>query len=587
MLAVAVMVGTATTGLAGSAGRSGATPAPTTATSAGWTPLTAPLLAADQNGAYEGLSCASDGSCMAVDGSGRTALYRDGQWSVSPAVIPGVANAIDSPLPTVENLGCASASVCVAVGSSGEAWLWDGQSWRAAPGPTADGDVRVSCPVMQPAQPVCLVALGNTLARYSGADSWGVLGPIEAAPQPGPALFAFACATSTSCLVIDPLQGSSLWDGQSWSAMAPIAGLSAQSAGAVNVSCAPTGTCLAEGNSTASWRFQPGAGWSAPTPVSGNVGGLYVGLDCVSDQLCLRELNGDAGSSIDELQVAGNGRATEAPISPAPPEANSDAAISCAAVCAVLTADGRLATWRPPVAVTSVTPGSGSAAGAVAYRHAGLPLPPPLTVTGEGFRFVDQVMFGTSAGTDVDVVSDSKLRVQPPPGATGVTDVRVVGPPGLSPPTPADHYTYRPAGTGLRLRPPASIKGAIDGPTTIHASLDVSGDPIAKAELSWAASGLVNEAAEVGPLGPGLHPLSVVAGPVAYATIPHTPHLGRRATLCVQSDSVAAPPACTTAAMDISRHGSGWPWWGIALIAAGALAVLVVGTTAVVRLRRL
>jgi hypothetical protein len=64
-----------------------------------------------------------------------------------------------------------------------------------------------------------------------------------------------------------------------------------------------------------------------------------------------------------------------------------------------------------------------------------------LTIAGAHLTESTAVLFGSTAGTGISVVSNSRISVQIPPG-TGTVDVTVVGPGGTSATTGADQYTY-------------------------------------------------------------------------------------------------------------------------------------------------
>ena len=81
--------------------------------------------------------------------------------------------------------------------------------------------------------------------------------------------------------------------------------------------------------------------------------------------------------------------------------------------------------------VTGVSPPSGPLGGRT-----------PVTVTGSGFTGATSVSFGTSPGSNLNVVSDAELTVDSPPGS-GTVDVTVTTPEGTSPVVPADQFHYR------------------------------------------------------------------------------------------------------------------------------------------------
>ena len=80
--------------------------------------------------------------------------------------------------------------------------------------------------------------------------------------------------------------------------------------------------------------------------------------------------------------------------------------------------------------VTGLSPTSGPAAGGTL-----------VTITGTGFTGATAVDFGTTAATNLTVVSDTSVTADSPAG-TGTVDVTVITPAGTSPTSPADQFTY-------------------------------------------------------------------------------------------------------------------------------------------------
>ncbi|MFI6977374.1 IPT/TIG domain-containing protein [Embleya sp. NPDC050154] len=95
-----------------------------------------------------------------------------------------------------------------------------------------------------------------------------------------------------------------------------------------------------------------------------------------------------------------------------------------------------------PRTVTSVTPGSGPAAGGTA-----------VTVTGTGFTGTTAVAFGATPAPSYTVVDDTTITATAPPGTPGTVDVTVTGPGGTSATTPADRFTYLAAPTVTSISP--------------------------------------------------------------------------------------------------------------------------------------
>jgi hypothetical protein len=83
----------------------------------------------------------------------------------------------------------------------------------------------------------------------------------------------------------------------------------------------------------------------------------------------------------------------------------------------------------PPVSVSEVSPASGPAVGGTV-----------VTITGESLDGVTAVNFGGTAGTNLEVVSDTEVNVTTPAGVAGAVDVEVVDDSGSA--TETGGYTY-------------------------------------------------------------------------------------------------------------------------------------------------
>ena len=75
-----------------------------------------------------------------------------------------------------------------------------------------------------------------------------------------------------------------------------------------------------------------------------------------------------------------------------------------------------------------------------------------VTITGTGFTGATAVDFGTTAATNVTVVSDTTITADSPAG-TGTVDVTVTTPGGTSATSPADQFTYATAPTVTGMSP--------------------------------------------------------------------------------------------------------------------------------------
>ena len=95
----------------------------------------------------------------------------------------------------------------------------------------------------------------------------------------------------------------------------------------------------------------------------------------------------------------------------------------------VLLTQGTAAAPAPPI-LTGINPNTGPAAGGTV-----------VTITGTGFTGATAVDFGTTAATDVTVVSDTTITADSPAG-TGTVHVTVLTPGGTSATSTADQFTY-------------------------------------------------------------------------------------------------------------------------------------------------
>lgn len=110
-------------------------------------------------------------------------------------------------------------------------------------------------------------------------------------------------------------------------------------------------------------------------------------------------------------------------------------------------------TYYAPVAVTSVSPSTGSTAGGTT-----------VTVLGSGFTGTTSVTFGGTPGTSVVVVNDGRLTVVSPAHPLGTVDIRVTNPRDTSPVTAADEFSYVTPPTIDTLTPNS---GSVVGGTTV------------------------------------------------------------------------------------------------------------------------
>jgi IPT/TIG domain len=75
-----------------------------------------------------------------------------------------------------------------------------------------------------------------------------------------------------------------------------------------------------------------------------------------------------------------------------------------------------------------------------------------VTIGGTGFTGASAVQFGATSATSFKVNSDTSITATAPSGS-GTVDVRVTTPVGLTPATPADHFTYATRPTVTEIKP--------------------------------------------------------------------------------------------------------------------------------------
>ena len=174
--------------------------------------------------------------------------------------------------------------------------------------------------------------------------------------------------------------------------------------------------------------------------------------------------------------------------------------------------------------VTGITPAAAPLAGGTT-----------VTITGTSFTGATAVMFGTTPGTNLTVVSATKITVTAPAG-TGTVDVTVVNTNGASPTSSADQFTFEgtPTITGVS---PAS--GLLAGGTTVT---------IIGTNLAGATQ--VNFGSKAATIVSDTSTQIVVTSPSGTGTVDITvvDPGGTSATLPVDQFSYVAPPTVATAA---------------------------------------
>jgi hypothetical protein len=126
-------------------------------------------------------------------------------------------------------------------------------------------------------------------------------------------------------------------------------------------------------------------------------------------------------------------------------------------------------------AVTKVGPTHGSTAGGSV-----------VTVTGTGFSHVTAVLFDSTKGTKVTVLSSKSLTVTSPKHVAGTAAVRVVTTAGTSPKSKADHFLYAVPPTVSGITP---VQGPLAGGTKVTVTgknfTGVTGVTVGKTAVTW------------------------------------------------------------------------------------------------------
>lgn len=231
---------------------------------------TVPDLSVPGAGVLWGVSCSSDGFCMATGVEAVSthefpalsyALEPSGKWeSVAPDNDLGDFTASD-----LEAVSCTSSQSCVAVGYYEEilsgvvqalAQVWNGTSWNEVFPPSSDGSYTslsgVSC-----TGPSNCIAVGTTGTGAGAApliEQWdGTSWSVVSAPAVSGSLSSVSCSDASDCTAVgqagDGIPLIESWDGNSWTVVSSPTppGTSSFLDG---VSCTSSENCVAVGQST-------------------------------------------------------------------------------------------------------------------------------------------------------------------------------------------------------------------------------------------------------------------------------------------------------------------------------------------------
>jgi hypothetical protein len=291
---------------------------PGPSSSSGWSIQPTPDPATVANGTLVADSCSAPGACTAVgayaDATGAAATLAErmagGKWLTQ--ITPAVADAADA---TFEGVSCASARSCMAVGfyyNQADKAVplteqWDGRGWKihAAPSPAESGFFAVSCTSAS-----ACTAVGTTETARSSlplADRWnGKTWSTQATPaQTGHlenVLYGVSCSTGTSCTAVgayDDASGNGFplamdWNG-TWRMQALPVPANAQGSELSAVSCTAAAACTAVGsygtlsgntdNLAERWNGTNWAVQTVPNP-AGSTFNELLSVSCVGAKAC-------------------------------------------------------------------------------------------------------------------------------------------------------------------------------------------------------------------------------------------------------------------------------------------------------------
>jgi hypothetical protein len=291
-----------------------------------WSFQRTPALVFTYPSSLNGVSCPSNGPCMAIGALNRSSpvseveLGGGSSWTVDWTF----------PLRTASLVGvsCVSPAACLVVGDGATgavAAAWDGSGWAAStPAPVAGAEQVVIRAVSCPAADDCL-AVGDSVTDTVSAplveswngSAWAVV-PTPSVGIGGGSLSGISCATTTACTAVGTLgagSGTTLaetWDGTSWS-IVPTPALRGGGGGLSAVACPAAQDCIAVGSvGGGAGSMEPlaeiwnGSWWSiVPTPSPAGAGSLSD-VSCTAATACTA-VGTQGSSSARTLAEAWNG----------------------------------------------------------------------------------------------------------------------------------------------------------------------------------------------------------------------------------------------------------------------------------------
>ena len=183
-------------------------------------------------------------------------------------------------------------------------------------------------------------------------------------------------------------------------------------------------------------------------------------------------------------------------------------------------------TYIPAPTVTAIAPGSGPQAGGTV-----------VTITGTNFTGVTAVSFGATPATSFTFNSSTSITATAPAGS-GVIDVRVTTPGGVSTISAADQFTYVGAPSVTSIAPSAGPTGG--GTTVVITGTNLSGATAVKFGATAATAFTVNSTTQITATSP--------AGGAGAVDITVNTAGGTSATSASDSFTYVAPPTVSSIA---------------------------------------
>ena len=311
-------------------------PAASAAAKPAWSIATFPSPPGSSTAGFEGVTCPSATSCLAVGSSrvGKTTKTLVEQWNGrkwSVLTSPNPAGATSSSFKAV---ACASATNCFAVGydirgttTQSLVERWNGTSWSVTPSPSpatwADPSLdSVACP----SATRCFAVghgrstMGDSLVEHWDGSTWSVVPVAKLSGWTETSFYGVTCASASTCFAVgfyQPVAEAPLrtlieqWDGNAWSVVTSPSPAGALPATLARVSCPSVTSCFAVGSyspkggglKTLIERWN-GTSWSTmPSPNAQSATTATSDVSCATTTSCVavgRYLNGANGRTLVE-----------------------------------------------------------------------------------------------------------------------------------------------------------------------------------------------------------------------------------------------------------------------------------------------